>query len=99
MGSRRSRVVPWWLEDRVGREGVYGDRGALMRGVEVVVVRAVWWLTMTFGVGMWQWSAVLGSSLATHAVASPALGAVSWGTRMLTAHASGAGGLRSGRCG
>ena len=35
-----TRVVSWRLEARVGGEGVYGDGGALMRGVEVVVVAA-----------------------------------------------------------
>ena len=34
------RVVLWWLEARVGGEGVYGDGRALMRGLEVVVVAA-----------------------------------------------------------
>ena len=34
------RVVPWCLEARVGGERLYGDGGALMRGVEVVVVAA-----------------------------------------------------------
>ena len=34
----RARVVLRWLEARVGGEGVYGDGGALMRGLEVVVV-------------------------------------------------------------
>ena len=36
----RPRVVPWWLEVRVGGEGVYGDGGTLMLRVEVVVVAA-----------------------------------------------------------
>ena len=35
-----SWVVSRWLEARVGGEGVYGDGGALMRGVEVVMVAA-----------------------------------------------------------
>ena len=34
----RARVVLRWLEARVGGEGEYGDGGALMRGLEVVVV-------------------------------------------------------------
>ena len=33
-------MVSWLLEARVGGEGVYGQGGALMRGVEVVVVGA-----------------------------------------------------------
>ena len=36
----RPWVVLWWLEAGEGREGVYGDGGALMRGVEAVVVAA-----------------------------------------------------------
>ena len=28
----------WWLQARVGGEGVYGDGGALMHGLEVMVV-------------------------------------------------------------
>ena len=36
----RSSVVPRWLEARVGGDGVSGDGGALMRGLEVVVVAA-----------------------------------------------------------
>ena len=31
-------MVLRWLEARVGFEGVYGDGGALMRGLETVVV-------------------------------------------------------------
>ena len=34
------RVVSWWLGARVGGEGVYGDGGALICGVEVVVIAA-----------------------------------------------------------
>ena len=95
----RARVVLRWLEARVGAEGVYGDGGALMRGLEVVVVA-----TRVVGdddVGRWYvvWSAVLGSCLVMRAVASPVLGAVSWGTRMWTAYASWAGRSRSGRVG
>ena len=41
---RMPQLWPWvvlrWLEARVGGECVYGDRGAHMRGVEVVVVAA-----------------------------------------------------------
>ena len=32
--------MSWRIEARVGGEGVYGDGGALMRGMEVVVVAA-----------------------------------------------------------
>ena len=48
----RARVVLRWLEARVGGEGVYGDGGALMRGLKVVVVATRVVVTMTFGVSM-----------------------------------------------
>ena len=60
MLPRRTRVVSWWLEARVGVEGVYGDGGALMRGLEVVVVatRVVgdddvwrWYVVVEWGIG------------------------------------------------
>ena len=35
-----TQVVSWQLEARVGGEGVYGDEGALIRDVEVVLVAA-----------------------------------------------------------
>ena len=56
----RARVVLRWLEARVGGEGVYGDGGALMRGLEVVVVatRVVgdddvgrWYVVVECGIG------------------------------------------------
>ena len=70
-----------------------------MRSLEVVVVA-----TRVVGDDDgWRWyvvvSAVLGSCLVMRAVAFPVSGAVSWGTRMWTAHASWAGGSRSGRVG
>ena len=56
----RVRVALRWLEARVGGEGVYGDGGALMRGLEVVVVatRVVgdddvwrWYVVVECGIG------------------------------------------------
>ena len=47
--------VSWWLEARVGGESVYDDWGALLRGVEVVVVAAC-------AVGkddVWRWYVVV----------------------------------------
>ena len=51
----RVRVVLRWLEARVGGEGVYGDGGALMRGLEVVVVA-----TRVLGDDdVWRWYVVV----------------------------------------
>ena len=56
----RVRVVLRWLEARGGGEGVYGDGGALMRGLEVVLVatRVVgdddvwrWYVVVECGIG------------------------------------------------
>ena len=56
----RTLVVLRWLEARVGGEGVYGDGGALMRGLEVVVVATRvpgdddvwrWYVVVGFGIG------------------------------------------------
>ena len=64
------RVVLRWLEARVGGEGVYGDGGALMRGLEVVVVatRVVgdhdvwrWSVVVEWGIGEWFGDACRGA--------------------------------------
>ena len=47
-----SSVVSRWLETRVGGEGVYGGRGALLCGVGVVVVVACVVWTIMFGAYM-----------------------------------------------
>ena len=56
----RARLVLRGLEARVGGEGVYGDGGALMRGLEVVLVatRVVgdddvgrWYVVVECGIG------------------------------------------------
>ena len=65
-------IRPWmvlrWLEVSVCGEAVYSDWGALMRGVEVVVVGPVLCVTMTLGIDMLFWSVLLRSCLETCAV-------------------------------